>query len=65
MYLEAIQECEKTEKEHKISQEDIDLIGELKNDAQWRYNEYIKQEKENKRIRSKKQKNVKIIRIRK
>lgn len=47
MYLEAIQECEKTEKEHKISQEDIDLIGELKNDAQWRYNEYIKQEKEN------------------
>lgn len=46
MYIEAIQECEKTEKEHKISQEDIDLLGELKNDAQWRYNEYIKQEKE-------------------
>ena len=51
MYLEQIQECEKTEKEHKISQEDIDLIGELKNDAQWRYNEYIKQEKENNKNR--------------
>ena len=48
MYLEAMQECENTKKNHSISDADISMIDGLYNSAQAKYNEYNEQAKQTK-----------------
>lgn len=44
-YLEAIEECERTQSWHILSPEDIDLLNSLKNKAQSKYDEYLQQQR--------------------
>lgn len=48
MYLEAMQECENAKKYHNLSDADIEIVNNLYNTAQSKYNEYLQIERQNK-----------------
>ena len=48
MYIEAMQECENTKNNYNLSNEDINIIDNLYNTAQSKYNEYLQYERQNK-----------------